>query len=224
MAAVPQKSGTARVTVCSSGATEGRRATPFPRSSGGADADPGRYGNPFRYTFLSQRWRSRRRGLPGFGQDLSSHLTPSGTSLRRSLKISKLFIMRFSPSALSRYYGPTRSRAWIPLYGSASHILSRPFPGWITAAARPKSQVGVLPMRTSSFPAMGFAANHDAREDSEDLSQVRSVPSDPALPKPASALEPVGPNRPRKRILFVDDEQSVLMVLQAFMQRLSREW
>ena len=71
---------------------------------------------------------------------------------------------------------------------------------------------------------MGFAANHDAREDSEDLSQVRSVPSDPALPKPASALEPVGLDRPRKRILFVDDEQSVLMVLQAFMQRLSREW
>jgi len=30
--------------------------------------------------------------------------------------------------------------------------------------------------------------------------------------------------RPRKRVLFVDDEQSVLSVLQAFMQRLTNEW
>ena len=29
---------------------------------------------------------------------------------------------------------------------------------------------------------------------------------------------------PKKRILFVDDEQSVLLVLQAFMQRISNEW
>jgi len=31
-------------------------------------------------------------------------------------------------------------------------------------------------------------------------------------------------HHPKKRILFVDDEQSVLLVLQAFMQRLSDEW
>jgi len=37
-------------------------------------------------------------------------------------------------------------------------------------------------------------------------------------------IPPPTADHPRKRILFVDDEKSVLAVLQAFMQRLSNDW
>jgi HD-like signal output (HDOD) protein len=48
----------------------------------------------------------------------------------------------------------------------------------------------------------------------------------PDLPESQSAgpFQPAAEDRHRKRILFVDDEKPVLLVLRAFMQRLSSEW
>jgi putative nucleotidyltransferase with HDIG domain len=46
----------------------------------------------------------------------------------------------------------------------------------------------------------------------------------PTESESTSPFQPSKDDRHRKRILFVDDEKSVLTVLQAFMQRLSSEW
>jgi HD-like signal output (HDOD) protein/ActR/RegA family two-component response regulator len=70
------------------------------------------------------------------------------------------------------------------------------------------------------------AANSDTGPSfgARDAPKVSSSP--PAFVESASAnpLQPVKNDGPKRRVLFVDDEQSVLSVLQAFMQRLSAEW
>jgi len=55
-------------------------------------------------------------------------------------------------------------------------------------------------------------------------SELPSKAPDLQVSQSTSPLQPAAENHQRKRILFVDDEKPVLLVLRAFMQRLSNEW
>ena len=91
----------------------------------------------------------------------------------------------------------------------------------------PKSSLmGIFPQRSRDITSMMPTTERPAGQDFG----ARDAPMPPSattgLPDPTSTspFQPATGVRPRKRILFVDDEKSVLLVLQAFMQRLSSEW
>jgi HD-like signal output (HDOD) protein len=88
------------------------------------------------------------------------------------------------------------------------------------------------PRQNAAFPrAAGITGMVATQSNSNGLDsgacnalQLPPPAKDPAESALAGPIQPAGSDRIRKRVLFVDDEQSVLSVLQAFMKRLSNDW
>jgi putative nucleotidyltransferase with HDIG domain len=93
-------------------------------------------------------------------------------------------------------------------------------------AAPATSQSGIIPLRFPGVTALSSPADRETKKGIDDQVASKASSYKPAVPasESTSPLFPLVDDHPRKRILFVDDEQSVLLVLQAFMQRLSEEW
>lgn len=99
-------------------------------------------------------------------------------------------------------------------------------PAGSSALPRTDSSAGTLPLRSRGITALSSAADHENKKGpgGQDSPKASAKKADFPVSESTSPLLPVEDPHPRKRILFVDDEQSVLLVLQAFMQRLSNEW
>jgi HD-like signal output (HDOD) protein len=84
----------------------------------------------------------------------------------------------------------------------------------------------ILSRQTSCATRMMSDAGSYGTSGSDIRREPGVSPNSPDLPVSDSSSRPPpkSEDHPRKRILFVDDEKSVLLVLQAFMQRLSSEW
>ena len=99
-------------------------------------------------------------------------------------------------------------------------------PAGSNVLARTSFQTGMFPSRSRGFSSLSSTADHETEKGVGDQDAPKpnsETPDSPAFESPSQFLPSVD-HHPKKRILFVDDEQSVLLVLQAFMQRLSDEW
>ncbi len=105
-------------------------------------------------------------------------------------------------------FRPTRNAA-------SSHVL---------AVGSPR-QSAAFPRTESITSMVATKGNGNDRESGAwDAPKLPPAAKDFGESASASPIQPTGNDRSRKRVLFVDDEQSVLSVLQAFMKRLSNEW
>ena len=85
---------------------------------------------------------------------------------------------------------------------------------------------GLTYPRTDRGVGVTAVASHGSGRKSDAQGGPQMHSASPGFGETASTspIQPVRSDRPRRRVLFVDDEQSVLSVLQAFMQRLANEW
>ena len=86
--------------------------------------------------------------------------------------------------------------------------------------------IGVSSRQTSGFTTLLAETEPENAHGPGDHGTPKLPSGTPDLPESVSTspFQPTTGDHHRKRILFVDDEKSVLLVLRAFMQRLSSEW